>query len=169
MKRNSDNIAFVVAMARNRVIGRDNQLPWRLPADLRHFKHVTMGKPLLMGRKTFESIGRALPGRTNIVVTRDRNYRAAGCIVAHSLDEGLEAAGSRDEIMVIGGAELFERLLPRARRIYLTLIDEDIPGDVHFPELPEGEWHETVRIDHPADDDNPHPYSFRVLERIRND
>ena len=114
-------LSIIVAAAANGVIGRDNQLPWRLPADLRHFKQTTMGKPILMGRKTWESIGRPLPGRTNIVITRDSDYAAAGCVVVNSIDAALLAAGSQDEIMVIGGAELYRQVLPRTDTIYLTL------------------------------------------------
>jgi len=115
-------IAIVVAMDDNRVIGRDNQLPWHLPADLRHFRQVTIGKPVLMGRKTHESIGRPLPERTNIVVTRDRSYEAPGCILVHSIESALKAAGDRREVMVIGGADFYRQLLPKADRLYLTLV-----------------------------------------------
>lgn len=159
-------ISFVVAMARNGVIGKDNQLPWRLPADLRHFKTVTMGKPIIMGRKTFDSIGRPLPGRTNIVVTRDPAYRAEGCVVAHSIEAGLAAAGDAEEVMVIGGADFYRQLLPRTDRIYLTLIDAEVEGDTWFPELDPARWHERSREDHVADADNPYPYSFIVLESV---
>lgn len=157
-------ISFVVAMARNGVIGKDNQLPWRLPADLRHFKAVTMGKPIIMGRKTYDSIGRPLPGRTNIVVTRDPAYQAEGCVVAHSIEAGLVAAGDAEEVMVIGGADFYRQLLSRADRIYLTLIDAEVEGDTWFPELDTARWHERSREDHVADADNPFPYSFIVLE-----
>jgi dihydrofolate reductase len=157
-------LSFVVAMARNGVIGKDNGLPWRLPADLRHFKAVTLGKPIIMGRKTFESIGRPLPGRTNIVVTRDPACQAEGCLVAHSIEAALEAAGDAEEVMIIGGADFYRQLLPRADRIYLTLIDAEIEGDTWFPELDENRWRERSREDHAADADNPYPYSFIVLE-----
>jgi dihydrofolate reductase len=157
-------ISFVVAMARNRVIGHDNGLPWRLPADLRHFKSVTMGKPIIMGRKTFESIGRPLPGRANIVVTRDPAYQAEGCVVAHSIEAALAAAGDAEEVMVIGGADFYRQLLPRADRIYLTLIDAEFAGDASFPELDPVQWQERSREDHAPDADNPYPYSFIVLE-----
>ena len=159
-------ISFVVAMSRNRVIGRDNRLPWHLPADLQHFNRVTMGKPVLMGRKTHESIGRPLPGRTNIVVSRDPEYRAEGCVVVNSIEEALRAAGDVEELMVIGGAEFFQQLLARADRIHLTLIEEDFEGDVLFPELEPDEWRELSREEHGPDERNPHAYSFRVLERV---
>jgi dihydrofolate reductase len=159
-------ISIVVAVAANGVIGRDNQLPWHLPADLRHFKQTTMGKPILMGRKTWESIGRPLPGRTNIVITRDSGYAAAGCVVVNSIDEALMAAGSQHEIMLIGGAELYRQVLPRTDTIYLTRIHEDFEGDTVFPELSTSEWREVERTDQQPDENNPHAYSFIRLDRI---
>ena len=159
-------IAIVVAMAENRVIGRENRLPWHLPADLRHFKQLTLGKPVLMGRRTHESIGRPLPGRTNIVVTCDRSYTAPGCVVAHSLESALEAAAGGAEAMVIGGTELYRQLLPRADRIYLTLVHAEFVGDAFFPELAAGEWREAERTDRAPDEKNRWPYSFVRLERI---
>jgi len=140
-------LALVAAMARNRVIGRDNALPWHIPEDLRRFRTLTLGKPVLMGRRTFESIGRALPGRENWVLSRDPHYAAEGCRVFRSLAAALAAAGAR-EVMVIGGAELFRDTLPRARRMHLTLIDAEIPGDTLFPEFDPREWeieHEQAR------------------------
>ena len=162
-------LSLVVAMARNGVIGRDNTLPWRLPADLRHFPAVTMGKPVVMGRKTFESIGRPLPGRSNIVVTRDPAYTAEGCVVVHSIEAALAAAGDAEEVMIIGGAEFYRQLLPRADRIYLTWIDAEFEGDTWFPELDPGRWHERSREDHVPDADNPHPYSFILLESVEEE
>lgn len=158
-------ISLIVAMAQNRVIGRDNALPWRLPADLHYFKHTTLGKPIVMGRKTFESIGKPLPGRANIIITQDKNYHAAGCWVVHSIDEALRVTQSNAEVMVIGGAKLFEQMLPRATRIYLTEIHQDIPGDTYFPELNRAAWRETQRIDCAPDEKNPYAYSFVVLEK----
>ena len=159
-------LSFVVAMARNGIIGQDNQLPWRLPADLRHFKAVTMGKPIIMGRKTYESIGRPLPGRTNIVLTRAPDYTAEGCLVVHSVEEALAAAGDAEEVMIIGGAELYRQLLPRADRIYLTRVEEDVAGDTYFPQLDADRWHERSREAHAPDADNPHAYSFILLESV---
>ena len=159
-------ISIVVAMAANRVIGRDNQLPWHLPADLKHFKQTTMGKPILMGRKTWESIGRPLPGRTNIVITRDENYDAPGCVVVHSIEAALQAEAQQDEVMVIGGAEFYRQVLPRTDRIYLTRINEDFEGDTLFPELDSSEWQEAEHVDCDADDNNPHSYSFITLDRV---
>ena len=150
------------------VIGRDNGLPWHLPADLQYFKQTTMGKPILMGRKTHESIGRPLPGRTNIVITRDTGYRAAGCVVVNSIDAALAAAGEQDEIMVIGGAEFYRQVLPHTDTIYLTRIHESFDGDTFFPELNGANWHEVERSDHAADAKNPHDYSFIRLDRVRS-
>ncbi|MBY0369224.1 dihydrofolate reductase [bacterium] len=129
------DLDFIVAMTRERVIGRDNQLPWRLPEDLKHFKRVTSGHTVIMGRKTFDSMGRALPNRKNIVLTRDRSFQAEGVTVCHSWEEVEKARGS-EQCFVIGGGEIFQSALPRLRRLYLTVIDENIPGDAHFPELP---------------------------------
>ncbi|WJW75894.1 type 3 dihydrofolate reductase [Thiohalobacter sp. IOR34] len=157
-------LSLILAMDRNRVIGKDNALPWHLPADLQYFKRMTMGKPILMGRKTHESIGRPLPGRQNIVISSNPAFEAPGCTVVHSLDEALEAAGGAGEIMVIGGTRLFEQVLDRADRIYLTLIDHAFEGDTWFPELDAG-WVEVSREDHAPDEKNPWPYSFILLER----
>ena len=159
-------VSIIVAMAANGVIGRDNQLPWHLPADLRHFKQTTMGKPILMGRKTWESIGRPLPGRLNIVITRDSTYSAAGCEVVNSIDAAITAAGERDEVMVIGGAELYRQVLPYTDTIYLTRIHEAFEGDTRFPEIRNTEWHQVERVDHEADEKNSHDYSFIRLERV---
>lgn len=159
-------LSIVVAMAANNVIGRDNELPWHLPADLQHFKQTTMGRPILMGRKTYESIGRPLPGRTNIVITRDGSYTAEGCEVVTSIPAALEAAAGHDEVMVIGGAELYRQVLPEVETIYLTRIHESVEGDTRFPEISNTEWHQVERIDHEADDNNPHDYSFIRLDRV---
>lgn len=153
-------------MDRNRLIGRDNALPWRLPADLAHFKAVTLGKPILMGRKTYESIGRPLPGRHNIVISRNPDFSAPGCTVVASVDAALAAAGDVPEVMVIGGAQLYAELLPHAQRIYLTRIEAGFEGDAWFPELPGDLWRERERSEHAPDDKNPHPYTFLVLERV---
>ncbi len=159
-------LALIAALARNRVIGRDNRLPWRLPADLRFFKQTTMGKPLLMGRRTWESIGRPLPGRRMIVLSRDPGYHAPGCVVARSLDEALAMAGTVPEIMVIGGALLYQQTLPRAERLYLTRVEADVPGDAWFPEWNEREWRPVWEETHPADADHAWPYRFQRLERV---
>jgi dihydrofolate reductase len=160
-------ISIIVAMAANRVIGCDNRLPWHLPADLAHFKAITMGKPIVMGRKTWESIGRPLPGRTNIVITRDRGYQAPGCVVVHSIEAALEAARGQDEVMIIGGAEFYRQVLPQADTLYLTCVAGEFAGDTFFPVLADGEWREVACEAHAADEKNPHAYRFITLERVR--
>lgn len=171
-------LSFVVAMASNRVIGRDNGLPWRLPEDLKYFKQVTMGRPMIMGRKTFDSIGRPLPGRTNIVVTRQREWQAPGVAVAESLDHALRLARRQaetdcvPEVMLIGGADLFDQALPLCDRLYLTEVHADVQGDTFFPQLSISDWRETQRQDRPAENDqssNGYDYSFVVLDRVRED
>lgn len=162
-------ISLIAALGNNRVIGKDNAMPWRLPADLKYFKRITLGKPIIMGRKTFDSIGRPLPGRTSIIVTRDPDYRAEGCVTVSSVDAALQAAEGAEEVMVIGGAELFKQILGRADRLYLTEIHADFAGDTHFPELDKAEWQEAERQDHTADTDNPYPYSFVVLDKVQPD
>ena len=159
-------VSLIVAMTENRVIGRNNQLPWRLPADLQHFKALTMGKPVVMGRKTWESIGRPLPGRINIVVTRDVGYRAEGCVVVHSVDQALEVAEGSDEVMVIGGANLYQQLLERADRLYLTQVKADVEGDAWFPGFDMTQWREMERESHSRDDKNEFDYEFVMLERV---
>lgn len=159
-------VSLVVAMTRNRVIGRDNTLPWRLPADLKHFKAVTLGKPVLMGRKTFESIGKPLPGRTNVVLTRDRAWHAQGTLAVHSIDEALSSVGEAPELAGIGGAEVFGLLIPMASRIYLTRIHADIPGDTLFPPLAAAEWTEVDSRTLPADERNAYDMTFVTLERV---
>jgi dihydrofolate reductase len=159
-------IEFVVAVARNGVIGRDNALPWRLPADLQHFKRTTIGRPILMGRRTWESLGRPLPGRTNLVLTRAAGYVAEGATVVHTLDEALRAAAGAEAVMVIGGAELYRELLPRAQVLHLTEVGADVDGDVRFPDWDRAAWREVWREDHPADEKHAHPYAFVRLERI---
>ena len=160
-------IAVIVAAADNDVIGRNNALPWDLPADLAHFRRVTMGKPILMGRKTFESLGRPLPGRHNIVVTRDSTYSAAGCTVVYSVDQALLAASRHSEAMVIGGAALYGQLMTKAQRLYLTLVDGEFEGDVFFPAVAADEWREIERESRDPDERNPYPYSFVVMERVK--
>ncbi len=159
-------ISLIAAMADNRVIGIANKLPWKLPADMKWFRQHTLGKPIVMGRKTFESFGaKPLPGRTNIVVTSDVNYRAAGSIVAHSIDDALRFAGDVPEVMIIGGATFYAQTLPRAQRIYLTVVHHAFDGDAWFPVIDAKIWHEASRIDCPADTNNPHDCTFFILER----
>jgi dihydrofolate reductase len=158
-------ITLIVAVADSGVIGRNNELPWHLPEDLKRFKRLTMGKPIVMGRKTFESIGKPLPGRVNIVVTRDRDYRREGVIVVHDVDSALRAAGQAPEIMVIGGAELFRSLLPRAGRVHLTRVHGNIEGDVMWPALDGREWQVVGREEFAADERHAWSMTFEVVER----
>jgi dihydrofolate reductase len=158
-------IALVVAMARNRVIGRDNGLPWHLPEDLKRFKRVTLGKPVLMGRRTFESIGKPLPGRSNLVLTREPRWQAPGVIAVHSIAHALERAAGAEELAGIGGAEVFEQLMPLATRIHLTRVEADVTGDVLFPALEQSQWQETASRGFSADERNPYDMTFITLER----
>ncbi len=156
-------------MDRNGLIGAGDHLPWRLPDDMRRFREITMGKPVLMGRKTYESIPlrfRPLPGRTNIVLSHQTTYDAPGCTVVHSLPQALSAASGHDELMVIGGALLYEQLLPQADRIYLTLVDGEFEGDVFFPVLDETDWQEIEREEHGRDGRHAAPFTFLVLARL---
>lgn len=157
-------ISLLVAASRNGVIGTNNRLPWRLPADLKRFKQLTLGHPIIMGRKTFESIGKPLPGRSNIVITRQKEFSACGAKTASSLEEALQMCEKEKETFVIGGAQIFEQALPYANRIYLTKIDADLPGDAYFPELDQS-WRIVEKDPHPADSKNPYPYVFLTLER----
>lgn len=157
-------LSLVVARADNGVIGRDNALPWRLSADLKHFKALTLGKPVIMGRRTFESIGRPLPGRHNIVLTRG-DWTAAGIVVVPSLDAALAAAGPADEAMIIGGAAVYAAALPLAARVQLTEVHAAPAGDIRLPPFDPAAWAETAREDHAADGDAP-AYSFVTLTRI---
>ncbi|MDR3478067.1 MAG: dihydrofolate reductase [Gammaproteobacteria bacterium] len=159
-------IVAIAAMSENRVIGSHNKLPWHLPADLHHFKALTMDKPILMGRRTYDSIGRALPGRCNIVITREAGFHAPGCVVANSIEGALDAAAYSEEIFIIGGALLYEHMLPRIQRLYLTIVHHKFEGDAFFPELNMKEWKETHREDCEADETNPFSYSFITLDRV---
>jgi len=159
-------ISMIAAMDRNRLIGAGNRLPWHLPADMQWFRRQTMGKPVVMGRNTFESIGRPLPGRTNLVLSRKRELHIEGCNIIHDLQELRAAAQDAEEVMIIGGAELYRLALPLADRLYLTDIDADFEGDAWFPEIEPGQWRETACETHPADDTHAWPCSFRILERI---
>ena len=152
-------------MARNRVIGRDNGLPWRLPEDLKRFKATTMGKPILMGRKTFESIGNPLPGRRNIVLTRDRKWKAHGVDVVASVDDALALSSGSPELAVIGGAEIYRLTLPLANRIHLTRVEADVPGDTLFPDLDPTQWIETQAGTFAIDQRNQYAMTFITLDR----
>ena len=158
-------ISIIAAMADDRVIGIENRLPWNLPADLRHFRILTMGHHLLMGRKTFESIGKPLPGRTTVIVTRNQHFNVPDCITANSIDAAIAACQGDDEAFVIGGAELYRQALDFADRIYLTEIAGKFEGDAHFPEFDPAKWYEVNRESFPADEKNPYPYSFIVYDK----
>jgi dihydrofolate reductase len=159
-------ISFVVAYDRNRAIGKNNRLPWHLPDDMKHMRKLTMGKPLIMGRRTWDSIGRPLPGRTSIVLTRDRDFRCDGCLIARTTEEALKLAAAAPEIIVFGGARVFEEFLPVADRIYLTEVEAKVDGDTHFPVLDPTEWREVERTRHPADERHAHAFSFVTLDRV---
>jgi dihydrofolate reductase len=153
-------------MAKNGVIGAHNRIPWHLPDELKLFKNLTMGHHIVMGRKTYESIGRILPGRTTVIVTRQRDYRVPGAIVAHSLSEALAACGEDDEIFVIGGAELFRQALPLAHRLHLTVVDAEPEGDIVMPPIDFSRWREVSSRAHDADDRHPHAYRYALYERV---
>jgi dihydrofolate reductase len=159
-------ICLIAAMAENRVIGRDNTLPWRLPADLRRFKALTMGHPVLMGRNTYESIGKPLPGRRNLVITRNRAYAAPGCDVVHSLDQALGACGDAQDVFVIGGAELYREALAQAQRLELTEIHAVFEGDALFPQFDPDQWREAAREVHAAEAGIPYRYDFVRYDRV---
>ena len=157
-------ITLVAAMAANRAIGLDGQMPWHLPRELKHFKETTMGKPIVMGRKTWESIGRALPGRQNLVVTRNPDYIAPGCDVAGSLQDAVKMAAG-EEVMIIGGGQLYTEAMPMADRMVLTRVDCEPKADTWFPEWDEAQWAETASRDELPDDKNP--FAYRVIELKR--
>ncbi len=159
------SLSLIVAMDRTRLIGREGDLPWRLPNDLKHFKRLTLGKTVLMGRKTWVSLGRPLPERENWVLTRDADFVATGGRVFRSLDAALKAAAD-GELMVIGGAELYRQTLPLAQRIYLTEVDAALQGDTYFPALDPQAWREVACETHPADERHPYAYRFKQLERV---
>lgn len=166
------SLAVIVAVADNGVIGRNNALPWRIPADLQYFKRTTLGKPVIMGRKTFESIGRPLPGRANIVITRDAGYAADGVRVVGSLQDALALAGDIalidgvDETVVIGGAEIYRLAVPVADRLYVTEVHAEVEGDALMPAVDWTQWREVSRERCAAEDPNPYDYSFVVYERV---
>ena len=159
-------LSLIAGMANKRVIGYKNQLPWHLPADLAWFKKTTMGKPIIMGRKTYESIGKPLPGRKNIVLTSNADLILPGCEVVTSPDAAIAQAGEVDEVMVIGGALVYELFLPRAQRLYLTLVDAEIEGDAFFPDYHAvADWDVVYEQKHPADERHQYAITFQQLER----
>jgi dihydrofolate reductase len=160
-------ISIIVAMSANNVIGADGGLPWRIPEDLRRFKAVTMGKPMIMGRTTYESIGRALPGRRSIVLTRQADFEAEGCEVVPTIDAAMKAAGDAGEIMIVGGGEIYRQFLPMADRIYLTRVQAEFEGDTRFPEIDLDGWDVISVEEFPAIDDREFAFDIEVLERRR--
>ncbi len=173
MTENGENgdiiLSLLVAADENNVIGKDNKLPWHLPNDLKYFKNLTWGMPILMGRKTFESIGKALPGRKSIVITRNKNWQKENVDVVHSIGEAIEKAKEYDvkEIFVIGGAEIFQTSFDKAHRIYLTRIHHEFDGDVFFPEVPQSKWKLISERHCPADEKNDYPHTYQVWERAK--
>jgi dihydrofolate reductase len=159
-------ISLIVAASANNVIGNDGELPWRLSDDLKRFKAVTMGKPIVMGRKTFESIGRPLPGRLNIVITRQNDFAADGCEVVQSIEKAVEVAGAVEEVMVIGGSQIYAAFLQMADRVYLTRVHTDVEGDALFPSLDHAEWRESSREEHEADELNEYACTVTTFERL---
>jgi len=159
-------ISMIAAMTEDRVIGIKNTLPWKLPNDMKWFRQHTLGKPIIMGRKTYESFGaKALPQRTNIIITRDESYQASDSIVVHSIEDAINAAGDVDEVMIIGGASFYEQMLPKADRLYLTFVHAKLDGDAWFPEIDHQNWNKVEQIKHKADDKNRYAHSFVVLDR----
>jgi len=158
-------VSIIAAMAKNRTIGFKGSIPWRIPADLEHFKNLTMGHYILMGRKTYESIGGPLPGRLSVIITRQPGYKAPGCRVAHSISKALEISKKDNEVFIIGGAQIYKQFLDSVDRIYLTLIHKDFLGDVYFPKFDETAWVLVSRQDYDADKENLYPFSFLVYQR----
>lgn len=160
-------ISMIAAMANNRVIGKDNDMPWHLPADLAHFKKVTLGKPVIMGRKTFDSIGRPLPGRMNIVITRNTDWQHDNVTTVASPEQALELVSEHEEVMIIGGGNIYNQFLPLAQRLYLTYINLTVEGDTQFPDWTmQGEWQELDSELHQPDEKNKYGYQFVILEKI---
>ncbi|HUW26798.1 MAG TPA: dihydrofolate reductase [Gallionella sp.] len=158
-------LSIIVAMAINRTIGINNTLPWRIPEDLKHFKALTMGHHMIMGRKTFDSIGRPLPGRTTVAVSRNRNLRIEGCIVAHSLQEAIAAGKGDNEIFIVGGMEIYTQAMPLADTLYVTEIQQEIEGDTHFSELDNDVWQEVSRVPRSQSTPQPLEYHFVIYQR----
>jgi dihydrofolate reductase len=165
---NEQKLSLIVAMARNGVIGNDNKLPWRLSIDLKRFRALTMGHHIVMGRKTFESIGRLLPGRKTVIVSRNPRYQIEGAIVVASVDAAIKACADDLEIFFIGGAQLYRQILDRVERIYLTEVDADVDGDAHFPPFNRHGWKESSREAFSANELNEYPHQFIVLDRVRD-
>jgi dihydrofolate reductase len=158
-------VSVIVAFDSNLLIGCENKLPWHLPADLKHFKTITMGHYMIMGRKTYESIGKPLPGRTSVVITRQKDFVAEGCIIASSIQDALAKCVDQDEVFIIGGAEIFNACMPLAQKLYTTVIHHRFAGDTHFPAINDKEWNKISVIHNSADEKNPWPYSFEEYVR----
>ena len=158
-------LSIIVAMDDNHLIGKDNGLPWHLPADLAFFKKVTTGHSIVMGRKTYDSIGRPLPNRRNLVITRSKGVTIEGCEVFNSIDQALQSTTNEEEVLVIGGANLCQQVLGSVDRLYITHIEGEFDGDTYFPEFDEGDWQEVSCESHQPDEKNPHHYHFKILER----
>lgn len=165
LQKISKGLSLIWAMGHNQVIGIDNKLPWRLPAELAYFKKITMGHPIIMGRRTFESIGRPLPGRTNIVLTRDHTFTAEGTVVLHSVEQVIEQYEDSGAF-IIGGTQIYRQLFPFAERLYITMIDHDFEGDEYFPEIDWSEWRLVNEEPGLQDEKNPYSYSFKVFDRV---
>ncbi|MEQ1775503.1 MAG: dihydrofolate reductase [Burkholderiales bacterium] len=163
----ASRLSIIVAMAENRVIGANGAIPWKLPNELQLFKRITMGHHIIMGRKTWESIGRLLPGRTTVIITRRKDYLVSGAIIANSLANAIEKCAGDDEIFVVGGGELYREALPKTDRLYLTVVDTEPAGDTHMPALNMSEWREINSETHAPDEKHAHAYRFNVYERVR--
>jgi len=159
-------LSIIVAMAKNRTIGVNNTLPWRCPEDLKHFKTLTMGHHMIMGRKTFDSIGKPLPGRTTVVVTRNSDLVIEGCVMAHSLNEAINGCSGDEEIFIVGGAELYRQAISLVDTLYITEIQQDVDGDAHFPELVRSQWQETSREVRSQETPQPLEYHFVTYRRV---
>lgn len=168
-RQNTPSIAAIVAMAENRVIGVNNKLPWHLPADLHHFKALTTGHAILMGRKTHESIGKPLPNRLNLIMSRDPDYKADGCTTVSSLDDAISETTKHHhtQLFVIGGAEIYQQLMPQVNQLYLTIVHRTVDGDAVFPAIDQHEWEEIDRVKHEADEKNEFAYSFITMKKAR--
>lgn len=158
-------LSIIVAFDERRLIGRDNGLPWHLPADLKHFKSITMGHHMIMGRKTFESIGKPLPGRQSVVITRKNDFQPAGTAVVNSLEDAMHFCATEEEVFVIGGAQIFEQAMPLASKLYITQIHHVFEGDTFFPEISQEHWELVSKEDHEADEKNPWAYSFLTYRK----
>jgi dihydrofolate reductase len=158
-------LSLIVAMDKNRLIGSNGKLPWHLPGDLRNFKKITLHKPIIMGRKTHESIGKPLPDRKNIIISRNNDYRAEGCVICHNLEDALKLCAGDEEAIIIGGAEIYLQALDQVDRIYLTEVHAELEGDVYFPEFGRESWDEIIRDDYLADEENEYSFSFFILEK----